>query len=427
MMRYLYTGFVYLAMPVIMARLYIRSVKMPAYRERIRERFGELSLSENFDSSKPVVWIHAVSVGETVAAAPLVMALLQLHPEWQIFFTTTTPTGSDRVKSLFRGKVAHSYLPYDLPFAVERFLDTVNPTMLILMETELWPNLVHLCSERGVKLILANARLSKKSSQGYARFPSLTRGMLEKFDRLAAQAPIDGDRLVRLGADPELVEVPGSLKFYISLKKAVLPDDPVFKSVIASERPVIIAGSTRQGEEARLLPVIHLLLEKQWDLLIIVVPRHPQRFDEVAEFFKKRKLKIQRRSEKKPILDTTQILLGDSMGESLAYYKLADIAFVGGSLVDTGCHNVLEPAALGLPVVVGPSQYNFATICAQLEQAGGLKTVANAKELGSYLIEMLDNPEKRKIAGAAAKQEVEANRKALPRLITMIREEMAKS
>ena len=420
MLRLLYSLALTLAVPLILLRLLLRSLRAPAYRQRIGERFARFDLPDKFDPAAKTVWIHAVSVGETVAVAPLVDALLQHHPALQIVITTMTPTGSDRVRALFADRVVHVYAPYDLPGTVNRFIDRVNPALLVLMETELWPNMIHHCSRRGIAVMLANARLSERSARAYGRLGSLTRAMLEKLDAIAAQSEADARRLLELGAVAKRLTVTGSLKFNIAAGKADCSDDIVMQSVQESGRTVLIAASTRAGEEQKVLVAYAQLLQHTPELLLVLVPRHPERFSEVIKLCESQRLRVQRRSEKTAIDADTQVLVGDSMGEMPCYYQLADIAFVGGSLVDTGCQNVLEPAALGLPILAGPSQYNFAAICAQLQQAGALITVADPTALASRCQELIEKPELRQQMGAAGRVLVEANQQALPALLLML-------
>ena len=425
MHRLIYSALFYLAVPLILLRLLTRSLRAPAYRQRIGERFACTALPATYDRQRMTFWIHAVSVGETVAAAPLVQALRSRYPAAQILITTMTPTGSDRVRALFgdplfADQVFHTYLPYDLPGVMQRFVRRVNPAMLILMETELWPNLIHVSHAAGVRLLLANARLSAQSAAGYQRFASATRAMLLQFDGIAAQADVDAQRLLALGADQTKVTVTGSLKFLVELTAAPAASNPVFDSVRNSARPVLIAASTRDGEEIKVLTALRRCLQTLPQLLLILVPRHPERFDRVARQCEEFGLVVARRSAGIPITAATQVLVGDSMGEMLQYYRLATIAFVGGSLVNTGCQNVLEPAALGLPVVTGPSQFNFATICAQLEQAGALRTVADEQALADVVIELVSDVKQQQVMGAAGKALLLANQNALPALMQRI-------
>lgn len=420
MYRILYSIVFYLALPVILLRLLVRSIRAPDYRRRLAERLALNTLPANFDKSKQTIWIHSVSVGETIAAAPLVRQLQEKYPEIQLFISTMTPTGSDRVRELFADSVFHSYIPYDLPGATGRIIRRLQPSLLILMETELWPNLIHYCHKRGVKILLANARLSEKSAAGYGRFPSTTEKMLNKIGCIAAQSQADADRFKSLGMDEAKVHVSGSLKFNIELHQSEQVSGSLFTSIENSNRSVLIAASTRFGEEEKVLAAFDQCLPSYPDLILLLVPRHPERFDKVARLCEDRGYAIGRRSRDKLFTSNMQILLGDSMGEMSAYYRLADIAFVGGSLVDTGCQNVLEPAALGIPVITGPSQFNFATICEQLESAGALKTVSDETELGSYLKKLLPDKKRQKKMGERGRQLVEANQDALPNLLKLL-------
>lgn len=418
MHRIIYTGIFYLAMPVILLRLLIRSFRAKAYRQRIGERFALQSLPEGFANDKLTLWIHAVSVGETVASAPLVAELQRRFPQAQFVITTMTPTGSDRVRLLFGDSVFHSYIPYDLPGACNRFLTKYQPGLLVLMETELWPNLVYSCHERGVKILLANARLSEKSAAGYSRFPKFTRSLLGNIDSIAAQAEPDAKRFLELGVRPERIAVTGSLKFLVEVKAK--PHQEYFSAIIASERPVLVAASTRDGEEEKVLAAFKLCLKKDASLLLVIIPRHPERFANVARISEDAGLKTARRSAEGRLENDTQVIVGDSMGEMADYYSTATVAFVGGSLVDTGCQNVLEPAALGIPILVGPSQFNFATICKQLEQAGALKTVQDELGLAESVSQLLDATDLRVEMAERGKQLVQDNQNALPALMKLI-------
>ena len=426
MQRFLYSFLLYLSVPFILLRLYLRSLKSPGYRQCIAERFGGFTLPANFDIKKSTIWIHAVSVGEIMAASPLVRGLLNQDSGTQIVVTCMTPTGSVRSRVLFGNSVIHSYMPYDLPGSLTRFIKKLNPNMLILMETELWPNTVHYCHSRSVKIILANARLSEKSAANYRKIASLTKGMLRKIDFIAAQTDADAIRLIDLGANPERVEVTGSLKFIVDVNKAAEHEDEVFERISLSGRPILIAASTRLGEEEKILYAFKKCLESSAELLLIIVPRHPERFDEVTNLCEKSNFSVQRRSTTTASFHSSdepiQILIGDSMGEMLSYYRLAKIAFVGGSLVDTGCQNVLEPAALGIPIVVGPSQFNFATICNLLEEAGALVTVQNEDELAMQVQLLMANPEKQKLMADQGLAVVKRNQNALPALLDIIKQ-----
>ncbi|MCY4356985.1 MAG: lipid IV(A) 3-deoxy-D-manno-octulosonic acid transferase [Gammaproteobacteria bacterium] len=421
LLRQIYSILLLLAVPFILLRLYIKSLSNPAYRQRIGERFAHFTLPTDWPAGRRTIWIHAVSVGEVVAASPLVKELQQNNIN--IVITTTTPTGSDRVRTLFADSLFHVYAPYDLGCLVSRFLVTLSPAMLILMETELWPNLLHQAKLRGIKTLLANARLSEKSATGYQRFASLTRMMLQNLDHIAAQAQADANRFERLGARPESINITGSLKFYVDAVSGTDSKARIFSSIKASGRSVIVAASTREGEESKVLAAFNQLLLSAvapHKPLLLLIPRHPERFDAVARLVSGVGLGLQRRSEDSELKTSTDVVLGDSMGELLACYRLANIAFVGGSLVNTGCQNVLEPAALGLPIVVGPSQFNFASICAQLATADALITVQHSEELALVLQRLLADPVKCQAMGKAAISLVQDNRTALPALMAII-------
>ena len=418
MYRIIYSVIFYLVLPVIMIRLLVRSLKVPAYRKRIGERFALQPMPEEFDKSKLTLWIHAVSVGETAASGPLVKELQRLYPDAQIVMTTMTPTGSDRVRMLFGGSVMHAYIPYDLPGACNRFLDKYRPSLLILMETELWPNLVNSCHRRGVKLLLANGRLSEKSAASYGRFATFTRSVVEKIDSIAAQAAPDAQRFIDLGANAEQVEVTGSLKFLVDVDEK--ERQAYFCAIENTARSVLVAASTREGEEEKVLAAFKKCLTENPSLLLVLIPRHPERFAKVGKLSEDEGFTTVRRSDGGVVEPNIQVVIGNSMGEMLDYYSVATIAFVGGSLVDTGCQNILEPAAMGIPVLVGPSQYNFATICKQLEHAGGLKTVQNEMELAQSVSTLIADEQARQEMGERGEQLVRENQNALPALMKLV-------
>jgi 3-deoxy-D-manno-octulosonic-acid transferase len=348
----------------------------------------------------------------------LVKELQRLYPDAQIVMTTMTPTGSDRVRLLFGDSVMHVYIPYDLPGACNRFLDKYRPHLLILMETEIWPNLVHSCHRRGVKLLLANGRLSGKSAAGYGRFATFTRSLLEKLDRIAAQAAPDAQRFIDLGANPEQVAVTGSLKFLVDVSEK--GKQAYFAAIEKTARPVLVAASTREGEEEKVLAAFKKCLVEIPSLLLVLIPRHPERFVKAGKLSEDEGLTTVRRSDGGVVEPNIQVVIGNSMGEMLDYYSVATIAFVGGSLVDTGCQNILEPAAMGIPILVGPSQYNFVTICKQLEHAGGLKTVHNEMELAQGVSTLIADERARQEMGERGKRLVRENQNALPALMKLV-------
>ena len=410
-----------LALPFIILRLLWRAIRAPAYARRWAERFGWVTLSAEQDRNKGRwLWIHAVSVGEAIAAAPLVRKLRSERPDIPLVVTTMTPTGSERVREMFGEDVCHVYAPYDHPLAVKRFLAAFQPQLLVIMETELWPNIIHYSKQGGARVIIANARLSEKSARGYAKFPSLGGPMLEQIDCIGVQAPNDGERFRRLGVKEAQIAITGSIKFEIDLPPTLQQKQAELSALVEGERPIWIAASTRDGEEEKVLTAFQRCLQQIPDLLLILVPRHPERFGSVERLCSGRGFTVVKRSTQRQVTRQTHILLGDSMGEMLAYFSISDLAFVGGSLVNTGCHNVLEPAALGLPVFTGPSQFNFQTICEQMEEAGALRTVADETALADAIIEGCQDAELRRRMGEAGRRLIANNRGALQRTCDIV-------
>jgi 3-deoxy-D-manno-octulosonic-acid transferase len=371
--RFGYTLLLFALLPRVLLHLLWRARRQPAYLKHIPERFGYYRQG----SAQPLIWIHAVSVGETRAAEPLVRALQKEYPAQRILLTHMTPTGREAGETLFGDSVLRCYLPYDYPRAVARFLDHFRPQAGLLMETELWSNLIHACRERGVPLHLINARLSEKSFARYRRFRELARTSLRELAGIAAQTEGDAQRLERLGA--ENVVVTGNLKFDIRPPLAQLEMGEAWRRDYGAGRPVLLAASTREGEE-------EVLLERFSDLglpsvLLVIVPRHPQRFEEVAALVARHKLRCQRRSEGAPVDPQTRVLLGDSMGEMFAYYAACDVAFIGGSLLPFGGQNLIEACAVGRPVLLGPHTYNFSEAAESAVEAGAALRVGDAGEL----------------------------------------------
>lgn len=419
MNRSLYTLLFHLGLPLVAGRLAWRAWQAPAYAKRVGERFA-LGLPP----LKPGgIWLHAVSVGESIAAAPLVRELLARYPQLPITITCMTPTGSERIQAMFggseyAGRVQHCYLPYDLPWAAARFLDRVQPKLAVIMETELWPNHVHQCAKRGIPVVLANGRLSERSARGYARFAKLTAPMLAELDLLAVQTALEAERFRSLGARPECVEVTGSIKFDLTIDPALLIRAAALREQWqATQRPVWIAASTHAGEDEIVLAAHRELLTHNPDALLILVPRHPERFNAVFELSQRQGFTARRRSTGEALLASDQVLLGDTMGELLFLYALADIAFVGGSLVANGGHNLLEPAALGKPVLSGPHLFNFLEIAAQLRAAGALSGVTDANSLAQRVAQLWREPETALAMRDAGQAVMQANQGALARLL----------
>ncbi|MEK1838680.1 MAG: lipid IV(A) 3-deoxy-D-manno-octulosonic acid transferase [Pseudomonas sp.] len=416
MNRTLYTALFYLGLPLVAIRLWLRARKAPAYAKRIGERFS-LALP----AMKPDgLWVHAVSVGESIAAAPMIRALLQRYPTLPITVTCMTPTGSERIQALFANepRIQHCYLPYDLPCAAARFLDRARPKLAVIMETELWPNHIHQCAKRGIPVALANARLSERSAKGYGRFHKLTGPMLAEMSLFAVQTEAEAQRFRDLGARPETVEVTGSIKFDLTIDPRLLQRAGELRAQWqAQDRPVWIAASTHEGEDEVVLAAHRRLLANHPDALLILVPRHPERFNPVFELCRQQGFATVRRSTGEPVTAGTLVLLGDTMGELLFLYALADSAFVGGSLVPNGGHNLLEPAALAKPVLSGPHLFNFLEIATQLRSAGALAEVDDAEGLALAVQRLFELPSDAQRMAEAGLKVMRTNQGALQRLL----------
>lgn len=422
--RTLYTLLTYAALPLILLRLLWRGRKAPAYRQRWRERLALYPPSHSLPASAvPSVLFHAVSVGEVHAAQPLIEMLLEARPALTIVVTCTTPTGSARVQQLFGARVQHVYLPYDLPGFMRRLLRHFHPALIVLLETELWPNLLQQCRAQGVAVILANARLSERSFQRYRKHAVLSASMVQALDTVVAQAAADGERFVALGLPTARLQVNGSLKFDVAIAAAKVEAGQQLKASWQG-RPVWIAASTREGEDVKVLHALRLALQQQPDLLLVLVPRHPERFGEAAAQAADAGFVVQRFSAGGALTADCQVLVGDTMGDMYFYYALADIAFVGGSLVETGCQNLIEPAALGLPVLSGPSLYNFQAVSDLLRQADAQIVVADAEELAAQLVRLCAHPEEARALGQRARAVVAANQGATARLCQLILERL---
>jgi len=402
--RFAYTALIWLLWPYIFFHLWWRSRKQPEYLDHIGERFGRYQVS----CDKPVIWLHSVSVGETRATATLVRELRENYPDHQILLTHTTPTGRAASEQLFSDDVIRVYLPYDYPFAVQRFLRHFRPCVGVLLETEIWYNLIHACHAESIPLLLLNARLSDQSARGYARFPRLTRAGLHELFLIAAQTEEDAMRLASLAN--RAVPVMGNLKFDIEPPPAMLELGKQLRTYFGSDRPVFLAASTREGEEALLLEALqHAAVE---NMLVVIVPRHPQRFDEIASLIRQRGLHMQRRSATEFIAADTQIVLGDSMGEMFAYYAACDVAFIGGSLLPFGGQNLIEACAVGTPVLIGPHTYNFAQATEQAVANGAAMQIKHADELVNQLNFLLHDHAQLERMGKAGKRFVSNNRGA---------------
>jgi 3-deoxy-D-manno-octulosonic-acid transferase len=416
MNRTLYTLLFHLGLPLIAVRLWLRARKAPAYAKRVGERFAR-----NLPPMQTGgIWVHAVSVGESIAAAPMIRALLARYPQLPITITCMTPTGSERIQSMFANepRIQHCYLPYDFPWAAGRFLDHIKPAIGVIMETELWPNHIHQCAKRGIPTVLANARLSERSARGYGKFAKLTRPMLAEMSLIAVQTETEAQRFRDLGARPECVTVTGSIKFDLTIDPQLLERAVQQRADWqTTDRPVWIAASTHAGEDEVVLAAHRQVLEKHPEALLILVPRHPERFNSVFELSQQQGFTSVRRSTAELVTRETSVLVGDTMGELLFLYALADIAFVGGSLVPNGGHNLLEPAALDKPVLSGPHLFNFLEISAMLRSAGALEEVMDSAGLAAVVQRLIERPEQAKAMADAGLGVIKANQGALRKLL----------
>ena len=417
----LYSLLLYLLLPLALLRLLWRGRRAPAYRRRWGERLG-------FYGDRPMaagLWIHAVSVGETQAAAPLIKHFLDRHPDLGVMVTTTTPTGSERLRALFEERVRHVYLPYDLPLILNRFLDRVRPRLVLVMETEIWPNLLRVCERRGIPVILGNARLSARSARGYARLGGLTRETFSRLSLVAAQAEVDAERFIALGVPADRVRVTGSIKFDLRQPASLEDKAEALRRLWGSDRPVWVAGSTHEGEEESLLAAQRRVREAVPRALLVLVPRHPERFDRVAALAERSGLGLVRRSTGALCWPEAGVFLGDTMGELPVLIAAADAAFIGGSLVPVGGHNLLEAAAVGVPVAIGPHAFNFAEITRLLVAEGAAVQVADTGELASLMIAWLGDAALRARIGEQGRRVVARNRGALGRLIALVEDVLA--
>ena len=414
-MRFFYNLLTYLLYVPYVGYWLIRGITNRSYLQRIGERLGI-----GYPRLERCIWIHAVSVGEVVAAVPLIRALGKRYPDRPLLVTTVTPTGAARVASLFGDEVHHTYIPFEAPQVVNRFFSATRPDIALVLETEIWPNLYRGCGVRDIPLVLVSARISPRSVRSYRRLLPLFRETLSHGIIIAAQSEADAERFLSLGAAPERTRVTGNIKFDVELA----PDLPVrgreLRAELFGDRPVWIAASTHEGEEEIVLDAQQKLLQDIPGLLLVLVPRHPQRFAGVRDMVAKKRMRVVSRTDGKPCSADTQVFLGDTMGELTLFYAASDVAFVGGSLVPIGGHNLLEPAALGLPLVSGPHVFNAEEIADMFVEKGACRLVHDADELAAEVGQLLSDPEMAARLGEAGRGILERNRGALARLLAMI-------
>ncbi len=411
MNRRFYSVLFWLLTPLALLRLLWRSRSEPLYRADMAHRLGYVARS---DDQRPV-WVHAVSAGETNAVAPLIERLLARSIP--VYVTTTTATGRARVRSLFSGRVTHAYAPYDLPGAVRRFFDRVRPALLVIVDTELWPNILAEARSRQVDSLMVNARMSDRSARRYARLGALTQEMLSNVSVVACQSPRQGDRFTALGLAAEKLLVAGSIKFDVA-HPADLEDRVRQLRKLTGGRRVVLGASTHAGEESAMIDAfVHL---NQPESLLVLAPRHPNRNGEVEALCRKRGVQVRRRSQGIDCSADTQVLLVDTMGELIYFYALAEVAFVGGSLSEVGGHNPMEPASLGTPFVMGPCLFNIEEIAQQFVDAGAMKVIESSQELTVVLKELFTSSDVRERMIKSADQVMERNRGALDRIESMV-------
>jgi len=413
--RLLYNLLSYLLQIPVAGYWVFRGLVNRSYRDRVTQRFGM-----GYPKLDKCIWVHAVSVGEVQAAVPLIREISRRFPNINMLVTTVTPTGAARVESLFGDTVEHCYIPFELPVAVDQFFDSVNPELALIMETEIWPNLYRGCGVRDIPLVLVSARISPKSVDSYRRFLPLFRVTLSHGIIIAAQSDADADRFRSLGASPVRTWVTGNIKFDIELAADIEQRGRELRQQIFGDRPVWIAASTHDQEEQQVLAAHRQLLQQHPELLLVLVPRHPERFATVRDLISNEQFELVSRTEERACDASTSVFLGDTMGEVPLFYAASDLAFVGGSLIEVGGHNMLEPAAVGLPVISGPHVYNAQDIADMFIELGACHIVNNVAELVIVVDRLLQNPRDAKVSGNKGREIVHRNRGSLSRLLGLL-------
>ena len=421
MARFLYSLLISLLSPLFVLRLLVKSVNEPGYRRQWWRRFA-LGMPSRVRSGDGLIWVHAVSVGELLAVAPLVERMLQEWPDKAVLITNTTPTGSEQTQKLFGGRVEHTWFPFDTPLVTGAFLRHWSPQLVVMVETEIWPNVMASAREQGIPVALVNARLSARSARGYARLGEFTRQTLKGFSLIAAQSKSDDRRFRRIGADPDAMQVVGSIKFDIDLA-ARRGQLEVIKSELGSDiksRPLWAAASTHPGEEQLVIDAYQALRQRGIATRLLLAPRHPNRTGDIIKLLEKAGLSYQRRSERVAINVDTDVLIIDTLGELSAFLGLADAAFIGGSLVPRGGHNPIEAAAWGCAVITGPHVINFATIVRDMERGGAIRVVVDQEELADRLASVWEG-DKQDSGAKRAQTFIETRRGATRRQLDLLK------
>ena len=413
MNRFIYTLLLYLSLPIAILKLIAKERKSPFRKAKLKNQLGFVT-----KTSGKVIWVHCVSVGEFNAARPLIDQILDIYPEHKLAITTTTITGAEAVRNHYQNRVIHYFFPFDLPFIVGPFVNKINPVACILLETEIWPNLINNLNKKAIPVMLINARLSERSLNKYQKFSSkLVQKTINQLTLIGSQNDSSSERFLSLGALPDKVVTVGNLKFDSNEKDN--PNTTQSLQQMIGQRRVVVFASTREGEEKKIIQS-YVNLKDKFDALLIIVPRHPQRFDEVFNLIVDSGLKVKRRSDGLGCDENIQVLLGDSMGELLSYYSVCDIAFIGGSLLDTGGQNILEAATLSKPILFGPSMFNFEKIAQMFLEKDAAIQVDDADDLMKNISALLLDDTKRQKLGENAKNSFEKNRGAIDRLMKLI-------
>ncbi|MFZ0218894.1 MAG: lipid IV(A) 3-deoxy-D-manno-octulosonic acid transferase [Candidatus Aquirickettsiella sp.] len=413
-MRFLYTIIFYLLLPFILLRLWIKN------RNGLQFWHERLGLGLRHPLPSGGIWVHAVSVGESLTAIPLIKQIQQRYPSLPIIVTNETTTGAERIRVALGNSVSQLYFPYDLPLILRKFFKVLQPKLLILLETELWPNLLAACQLYQVPVALVNARLSERSARSYRRILPITQAMLNNINVIAAQFQADADRFIDLGFPSERIHITGSLKFDVTLPTKLAEQAQQWRKTWGENRLVWIAASTHPGEEELILQVFNRVRQSFPDLLLVSIPRHVDRTPQLEQLYRSQHYKVCKRSDSKSNMSDIDVLIGDTMGELLVFYAAADLAFVGGSLVEKGGQNPLEPAAVGLPILTGPYTYNFSSITEQLKQRKAEIQVNNATELAERVISLLSDPVRCQQMGEEAKKFVAENKGSVLKQMQLI-------